>query len=192
MSPIDLAILGFIKKKSMSAYELAKFVEATRMKNWMKIGSPTVYQNLKKLAEKGYLSTRKIKEGNMPEKAIYSMTASGEEYFLKLMEHFSEHPGKIYFDFNACVGNLQLVDQKTGLRMLHSLRLYFSAAQEGLNRDMVESQHVRPAGKAIMKLYQRIFAEIIEWSEELIEDYQQASEPSLKYVLRKELSADSS
>jgi len=50
VSSIDLIILGFLKKKSMSAYEIVRYIEFKRMKKWVKVGSPTIYQNIKKLA----------------------------------------------------------------------------------------------------------------------------------------------
>ena len=172
MSSIDLVILGFLKRKSMSAYEFTKFVEFIRMKKWMKIGSPTIYQNLKKLAAHNYLSTETVKEGNMPEKAIYSITASGKEYFLELMEHFSKNPGKIYFDFNAFIINLHLVDKDVGLEMLNNLRQYFCKAQADLEHDMAELQNASLGGKAIMKQYHIVFSGMLQWIEELIQEYQ--------------------
>lgn len=156
----------------MSAYDLTKMTEFTRIKKWLKIGSPTIYQNLKKLAAKQYLSTKTVKEGNMPEKVMYSITASGEDYFLKLMKHFSEHPGKIYFDFNAFIINLQFVDKETGLDMLHNLRRYFEKGQEDLDRDISELDNVSLAGKAIMKQYRLVFTGMIRWIEELIQEYE--------------------
>jgi DNA-binding PadR family transcriptional regulator len=156
----------------MSAYELTKFVEATKMKKWMKIGAPTIYQNLKKLGAKKYLSMKTVKESNMPEKAIYSITESGQEYLLKLMDHFADDSGKIYFEFNAFIINLQLVDQDTGLAMLHKLRRYFYRGQENVERDMAELQGVPLGGKAIMKQYQIVFRGMIQWVEELIQEYQ--------------------
>ena len=171
MSSIDLVILGFLQRKPMSAYELTKFIEMTRMKKWMKIGSPTIYQNLKKLAANNYLSTETVKEGNMPEKVIYSITASGEERFLELMQHFSGNPGKIYFNFNAFIINLHLVDKEVGLEMLNNLQQYFVKAQEDLERDMVALQDISLGGKAIMKQYHLVFAGMLQWIEELIEEY---------------------
>ncbi|MFC1975461.1 PadR family transcriptional regulator [Chloroflexota bacterium] len=172
MSLIDLAILGFLKRKSMSAYELAKFVEFIRMKKWMKIGSPTIYQNIKKLAANEYLSTETVKEGNMPEKVIYSLTESGEDYFLALMERFSEKPGKIYFGFNTFIINLHLVDKDTGLEMLNNLQQFFYNGQQDLERDMAELQDAPLGAKALMKQYQIVFDGMIQWIEELIKEYQ--------------------
>ncbi len=172
MSSIDLIILGFVKRKPMSAYEITQYIEFKRMKKWIKIASPTIYQNIKKLAAKNYIIGKTIKEGEMPEKVIYNITESGEEYFLRLMNRFSANPGKIFFDFNALIANLSLVDKETALEMLQDLKMSFISSKDDVDNDFVELPDVPTEGKAIMKLYRMIFREMIKWIDELIENYQ--------------------
>lgn len=172
MSSIDLTILGFLQKKTMSAYELTRHLEFKRVQKWVKIGSPTIYQNIKKLAAKNYLSGKTIKEGEMPEKVIYSITKSGKKYLLELMGRFSANPGKIFFDFNALIANLSFVDKETALEMLQNLRQNFINSKDDVDKDFAELPDVSTEGKAIMKLYRMIFRDMIKWIDELIENYQ--------------------
>lgn len=172
MSAVNLVILGILKKQSMNAYEMNKHIEDIRLKNWMKIGTPTVYQNLKKLAEKGYLSTGKAKTGNMPEKVIYTMTDSGNAYFDELMTRFSKTPNPIYFDFNAFLINLDLVDNDSGMAMLKNLREYFQNSYANLKKDQEAIKNPPTGGKAIMEQYDRLFNTMIEWSNDLIKAYE--------------------
>lgn len=172
MSAVNLVILGILKKQSMNAYEMNKHIEYIRLKNWMKIGVPTIYQNLKKLAEKGYLSTATAKTGNMPEKVIYAMTDSGNAYFDELMARFSKTPSSIYFDFNAFLINLDLVEKDRGIVMLKDLKKYFQNSYANLKKDQ-EAIHDPPmGGKAIMDQYDRLFTAMIGWSDELIKEYE--------------------
>ncbi len=171
MSAVDLVILGILKKQSMNAYEMNKHIEYIRLRNWMKIGTPTVYQNLKKLAEKGYLRTGKAKTGNMPEKVIYTMSDSGNAYFDKLMTRFSRTPSPIYFDFNAFLINLDLVDKESGIAMLKNLRQYFKNSYANLKKDQEAIKDPPFGGKAIMEQYDRLFNTMIEWSNDLIKAY---------------------
>ena len=171
MSSIDLIILGFLKRKPMSAYDITRYFEFKRMKKWVKVGSPTIYQNIKKLAAKNYLSGKTIKEGEMPEKVIYSITKSGKKYLLELMNHFSANPGKIFFDFNALIVNLSIVDKKTALEMLQDLKTSFISSKDDVDNDFAELTDVSTEGKAIMKLYRMIFRDMIKWIDELIENY---------------------
>lgn len=171
MSAVNLVILGILKKQPMSAYEMKKHIEYIRLKNWMKIGTPTIYQNLKKLAGKGYLSTGTVKTGNMPEKVIYTLTDSGNAYFHELMVSFSKTPSPIHFDFNAFLINLDLVDRDSGIEMLNDLRHYFRNSYANLKKDREALRDAPIGGKAIMEQYDRLFTTMIDWSTNLIREY---------------------
>lgn len=175
MSAVNLVILGILKKQSMNAYEMNKHIAYIRLKNWMKIGAPTIYQNLKKLAENGYLSTAIAKSGNMPEKVIYTITDSGNDYFQKLMVKFSKTPSPIFFDFNAFLINLDLVDKSSGIAMLKDLRLYFKNSHANLNKDREAVKDPLIGENAIMEQYDRLFTSMVEWSNNLIEVYEKGS-----------------
>ncbi len=175
MSAVNLVILGILKKQSMNAYEMNKHIEDIRLRNWMKIGTPTVYQNLKKLAEEGYLSTGKAKTGNMPEKVIYTITDSGNAYFDELMTRFSKIPSPIYFDFNAFLINLDLVGKDSGTAMLKNLRQYFQSSYANLKKDQDAIKDPPMGGKAIMEQYDQLFNTMIEWSNDLIKEYAKGS-----------------
>lgn len=171
MSSIDLIILGFLRKQSMNAYELNKVLETIKFRKWIKIGSPTIYQNLKKLAEKKLLSTRTLKEGEMPDKTVYSLNPAGETHFLKLMRQFSSNPGDIFFDFNAFIVNLGGVGKKEGLDMLQNLHDHFLRSREDVLRDKVMLESVPAEGRALMSLYESLFETLIRWTEGLITEY---------------------
>ncbi|MBU0462603.1 MAG: PadR family transcriptional regulator [Proteobacteria bacterium] len=175
MSAINLVILGILKKQNMNAYEMNKHIEYIRLKNWMKIGSTTVYQNLKKMAEKGYLSTGTFKNGNMPEKVIYALTDSGNAHFHELMGKFSKTPNPIYFDFNAFLFNLDLVDKDSGIAMLKDLRQFFQNSYANLNKDREAINDAPIGGNAIMGQYDQLFNTMIQWSNNLIEEYEKDS-----------------
>jgi len=108
----------------------------------------------------------------VPEKVIYSITKSGREFFIELMNRFSSHPGNIYFDFNTVVGNLGLVDKETALNMLQNLKQNFINSKEDVDKDFTEMKDVLPEGIAIMKLYRLIFRDMIKWIDELVVYYQ--------------------
>ncbi|MCP4132660.1 MAG: PadR family transcriptional regulator, partial [bacterium] len=169
MSSIDLVIFGYLKTMGpMNAYDLARKIEATRVKKIVKIGSPTLYQNIKKLAAKNYLTGTAVRDGEMPEKIVYEITESGEEYFLKLMHNYSSDPGRMYFAFNAFIKNLENVDKKTGSKMLGNLKQYFFDMQADLETDMSELEGAPWAAKIIMKQYSILLKGLIEWIEEVI------------------------
>ena len=106
MATIDLIVLGILKKEPMSAYDIQKLVEYRNISKWVKISTPSIYKKAIQLEEKGLIRGEIVKEGKMPEKAIYSLTEAGEAEFERLMFEISGKPINIFLDFNAVIVNL--------------------------------------------------------------------------------------
>jgi DNA-binding PadR family transcriptional regulator len=173
MSTVDLMLLGALMKKSMSAYEMKKDMESRNLNSWVKISSPSIYKNLVALHKKGYLDGDIVKEGEMPEKTIYSINEKGRSYFMSLMETYSKEPGIIYIDFIAFVANLYNVDLDTGLRMIRNLRDKLAEEREYIQSNMEEKQEFVPMhASSILELYDKMYSLFFDWSEEIIREYE--------------------
>ena len=107
MSSINLVILGYLQHKEKSAYEMVKEFDIWNLNKWLKISNPSIYKNIIKLCANGYLNSRTVKEGEMPEKTLYLLNEKGNSYFNELMEESSKHIGNFYFDFNAFLVNIE-------------------------------------------------------------------------------------
>ncbi len=112
MATIDLIVLGILKKESMSAYDIQKLVEYRNISKWVKISTPSIYKKVIQLEEKGYITSTQVKEGKMPEKAVYTLTDSGNSQFEKLMVEISLKPIHIFLDFNAVIVNLDSLSRE--------------------------------------------------------------------------------
>ena len=112
MSNIDLVLLGLIKQKSQSAYDIKKNIEYRNIPRWVKISEQSIYKKVLQLESKEYIVSHKEKEGNMPDKAIYTITNKGNDYFNKLMNDISNSDVSLYLDFNVIITNLDLVDDE--------------------------------------------------------------------------------
>lgn len=112
MATIDLIVLGILKKESMSAYDIQKLVEYRNISKWVKISTPSIYKKVIQLEEKGYITSTQVKEGKMPEKAVYTLTDSGKFQFEKLMIEISLKPIHIFLDFNAVIVNLDSLSRE--------------------------------------------------------------------------------
>lgn len=110
MATIDLIVLGMLKKEPLSAYDIQKLVEYRNISRWVKISTPSIYKKVIQLEEKGYLTSRIEREGKMPEKAVYSLTESGEQAFDDLMMEIACQPVRVFLDFNAVIVNLEALD----------------------------------------------------------------------------------
>ncbi len=175
ISTVNLVILGLLSDRPMSAYEMVQIVENKIVGRLVKISAPAVYKNLKELCRNGFLTVEAVREGEMPEKKIYALTETGQEYFFKLMEHYSSHFADYYFELNAFLMNLDKLDKETGLRMLENLRAQFYQVKTWIVRHEQEAQmrQVFFSGRAIIKQYRMIIYTLIAWIEEVIEEYRQ-------------------
>ena len=86
--------------------QIQKLVEYRNISRWVKISTPSIYKKVIQLEEKGYIKSSLAREGKMPEKAIYSLTETGEKEFEHLMHEIASQPIRIFLDFNAVIVNL--------------------------------------------------------------------------------------
>ena len=107
MAAIDLIVLGMLKKEPLSAYDIQKLVEYRNISKWVKISTPSIYKKVIQLEKKGLITGKIVREGKMPEKAIYSLTDAGAERFRELMLEISNGPIRFFLDFNAVIVNLE-------------------------------------------------------------------------------------
>ena len=111
MSTIDLILLGSLCQSPKSAYDLQKQIEARNLSRWIKIGSFTVYKKVVQYETKGYVVSETIRNGNMPEKTLYTITPRGKDTVKELMTQFSLAETRVFLDFNAVIVNLALADE---------------------------------------------------------------------------------
>ena len=122
MATIDLIVLGILKKEPMGAYDIQKLVEYRNISKWVKISTPSIYKKAIQLEEKGFIKGEIVKEGKMPEKAVYSLTDEGEKEFVKLMMETASKPIHFFLDFNAVIVNLDKLPPESQQSCIASLR----------------------------------------------------------------------
>ncbi|GKX65217.1 transcriptional regulator [Clostridium sp. TW13] len=174
LSSINLIILGYLKNKEKSAYEMVKEFEIWNLTKWLKISTPSIYKNIIKLCDNGYLNSRTVKEGEMPEKTLYSLNEKGNLYFNELMEESSKNIGNIYLEFNAFLVNIENLPEEKRREYLKNFK---DKAEE--RRAYVEpiynyaKQHNEKNGSEflILDLYNEFYKILEKWSEKVFDYY---------------------
>ncbi|MEH2937806.1 PadR family transcriptional regulator [Lawsonibacter sp. JLR.KK007] len=170
MATIDLIVLGMLKKQPLSAYDIQKLVEYRNISKWVKISTPSVYKKVIQLEEKGLLQSVPVRENNMPEKAVYSLTDSGEQEFERLMGELSAQPIRMFLDFNAVIVNLDSVPLEMQKTCIDSIEKNVQDLKSYLEENLREKENapeVPEIGIAVLR-QQFVLAETIEtWIEEL-------------------------
>lgn len=164
MATIDLIVLGILKQEPLSAYDIQKIVEYRNISRWVKISTPSIYKKVIQLEEKGYIKSDLVKEGKMPEKAVYSLTAAGETEFESLMLEIASQPIHFFLDFNAVIVNLPSLPQERQVSCLASIEENMKTLKAYLEKNILAKEHVPEipeTGMAVLR-QQLVLAQAIE------------------------------
>lgn len=172
MATIDLIVLGILKKESLSAYDIQKIVEYRNISKWVKISTPSIYKKVIQLEKKGYMKGDVVKEGNMAEKTVYSLTEAGEKQFEKLMLEIASKPVRIFLDFNAVIVNLDSLPKEKQKSCLTEIENNMETLKGYIKENISLKEHlpeIPKTGLAVLE-QQLILAQTLEtWIEELKE-----------------------
>lgn len=79
ISSIEVMVMGLLAEKERHGYELLKELEESGLLRWNRASKVAVYKALARLEKDGFLISWTEKDGRMPERRIYALTAEGEE-----------------------------------------------------------------------------------------------------------------
>ncbi|MBT9777596.1 PadR family transcriptional regulator [Clostridium sp. MCC353] len=170
MAAIDLIVLGILKKEALSAYEIQKLVEYRNISKWVKISTPSIYKKVIQLEEKGLIKGNVVKEGKMPEKAVYSLTEAGEREFDRLMMEIALKPIHIFLDFNAVIVNLDSLPQKKQEMCLSGIEENLNTLRTYLEENITMKEHISgipETGMAVLRQQYLLVQAIETWISEL-------------------------
>lgn len=168
MSVINLMLLGSLIERPMNAYEMKKEMERKNIQDWVKISTPSMYRNLVKLYQAGYVDGQVVKEGDMPEKTIYTINDKGRRQFQKLMKHYSTNSEWIYMDFTAFILNLHNLGRAPGKQMAEELLEQFDQRVKLLASLAWRTDNAE--ARAIVDLNRRMYDLFGEWLAEFIDN----------------------
>lgn len=149
---VQFYILGLlIRYGPQHGYRLKQIIQ-TQISDFAQIKLPNIYYHLEKMNHDGYVSAESEKDGNRPEKTVFSVTEKGKRFFQNLLKEMMkddlnfEFPmdGVIYFrdyvseqEFEAAVDHsIQACREKLNSIMTHheeTLKIISPAAWKETN-----------------------------------------------------------
>ncbi len=88
-------VLALAAERPAGPYEMIKVLEKVNIRRWYPISDSSVYLAVKNLHKQGLLDGTPLREGNMPEKTVYSITDKGREVLRRtLMGYFNAEDSK--------------------------------------------------------------------------------------------------
>jgi DNA-binding PadR family transcriptional regulator len=102
VSRVSLMVLGLLMEGEKHGYELVREMEERGMLRWTHASKVAVYKSLDRMEDEGFLTSWTEREGNAPEKRVFSLTAPGEERLRDLVYALCASQEPLRFD--TCVG----------------------------------------------------------------------------------------
>jgi len=178
MSTIDLIILGILTETPMNAYEITQFIGERQVGTFLKISDPAIYKSCKRLHLGGFLNGASAKEGNQPEKTIYSINSDGKARFHELMVFYSSNFTPWNIDFNAFMWHLEKLDKREGLKMLRNLGNELRVKELWFKNHEIELISFIPfAASMILKQNTMLITTLIAWVDQAMQDYRKLRSP---------------
>ncbi|WP_075981108.1 PadR family transcriptional regulator [Bacillus massilinigeriensis] len=85
-----LMVLGLLKKKSMSGYEIQQILQLSEVDRWAGILPGSIYHALKKMEKEGLVEVETMEQTGHRIKAIYRITEEGIEEYRQLLKESLE------------------------------------------------------------------------------------------------------
>ncbi len=109
LSKLSTLILGTLAANKKNPYEIIRFLKNNEINKWFSIADSTVYATINSLRKKGLIAGEKQREGNFPEKTVYSITAEGEYELHHAIAKYIEQ------------GDLNSTEFDIGILLMHNL-----------------------------------------------------------------------
>ncbi|WP_373845399.1 PadR family transcriptional regulator [Clostridium sp.] len=121
---IQLYILGLLMRYGSKHGYRIKQIVSDNVAAFAKIKLPTIYYHLDKLAKKGYIKSIIEKDGNRPEKTVYSITDSGVTYFNSLLDKILAENYSIEFDMDGVLYFSEFANKNDVIKNLNRQKEY--------------------------------------------------------------------
>lgn len=151
MSNIDLIILGMVKAQPQNAYEIKKNLEYRCISKWVRVSVPSIYKKVVQLEKCGYLTSHIKRQEKLPDKTVYEITESGNNYFNQLMEECSKKEINLFLEFNTIIVNLDLVDNEQKILYVQNIKNQINKLKSLLTEKNSQRQHIPFVGKSIFE-----------------------------------------
>ena len=172
MSTIDLVILGIVAEKPQSAYDIQKDIEYHHLSRWTKISIPSIYRKVLQLGEKGYLRSDIVKGDRFADKAVYSITDEGKDYFNSLMQYYATQTVPLLFDFNVAIANLNKLNKDATLDLISKLKESITVSVGTNEEYLTEYSNIPLVGKTIIEQQGLLYKTLLEWLDTFREQFE--------------------
>jgi len=181
-------LLGLLRYKERTGYELAKLFEMSLNDFWH-AQSSQIYRELNRLEDKGFVTSQHVAQQGKPNKRVYTITDAGQEEFMKWttteadLYKNRQSPLLLYTFFAASAPEVAL----QRLRRFRDMLPKLIDEQMPIYQDVIEQMKATTPNAEkeavfwqMTHLYSKMEAEfIIKWTDEFIKILENLEEENL-------------
>jgi len=169
LSKSSTLLLGIIAETPINPYEITKLMDYINGGNWLSLAPSSIYATIKTLQDKEYIAGKNIKEGNMPEKTVYTITEAGQKQLHTAIESFLGNLECDYVKFNIATILICHIAKNKALEILNNKVNNLTRKIDALQAKLIELETtVPPTGSHAMKHMIYLTDAEIQSSQELI------------------------
>lgn len=114
---------------------------------------------------KGYVISETVKNGNMPEKTVYTITPKGKEIFKELMTKFSLAETRVFLDFNAVIVNMALLDENSANECIANIKNSIQNTKMQIAEQLPTHKDIPLFGRTILEQQFLLLETLEKWEE---------------------------
>jgi DNA-binding PadR family transcriptional regulator len=138
----ELLFLGLLMEKPKHGYDIKRQIK-DELAPFIGLEIKSIYYPLKKMEKSGLIKKEIGKEGNWPEKNVYSITAKGRKRFDELITRSFLTIERPYFQLNLSLYFLSYVDREEAKRRLKARVALLKKVRQRIV-DSFEQVHGKP------------------------------------------------
>lgn len=131
-----LIILGALKKRPSSGYDIKKFIQK-ELGMFSQLESKSIYYPLKKMEKEGLIEKKEEKENHL-KKYIYHITPQGEKEFFRLCKETLLSQKRPFLEWDIALYFLPFLDKKEILPLLRLRLLFLEKVKKWLQEKLEE------------------------------------------------------
>ena len=123
LSKTALLILGIIASEPTNPYAISKLINWKRTNIKIRVPTQTVYGIINKFKKRGLVSGRRMKNGNMPYRTVYSITPKGEKLIKKNLIDYLTNPHEVLTELLLSIILIGYLDKEAALKTLEEYQV---------------------------------------------------------------------
>jgi DNA-binding PadR family transcriptional regulator len=164
-------VLGLLAERERHGYDLLREMEDRGFLRWCPASKVAVYKVLARLEERGYLTSWMEREGNMPEKRVYALTAEGEERLRDAVHAACSEEEPLRMDYAVGAAFLERLSPEEAVDALESRRSFLekSARRLASQRPLLDGV-ASPLELLILEHEIDLYRRELKWVSRLLEE----------------------